>query len=164
MPKGYPSLEPRRNPGRAKRVFLEANGDAPWACGYCGGPVYEMGHGGLNGLIHHVDEDPTNDVPKNLVMMHDLCHMRHHKGGKVGNRKGAVVTAETRERISNALKGKPAAHGYTAEVRAKIGAAARGRPFTEKKFTCECGKITHAGPMAIHQRAKGHKMMQEDSV
>lgn len=163
MPKGYPSLEPRRNPGRAKRVFLEANGDAPWPCGYCHTHVHELGHGGENGLIHHIDEDPTNDTPDNLVVMHDICHVRHHKGGKPGNRLGQPVSAETRAKLSKANKGRPAGHGYTAEIRAKIGAASRGKPHIEKKLTCECGKVTHAGPMTRHLRARQHKLLEEST-
>jgi hypothetical protein len=41
-------------------------------------------------VIHHLDHDPTNNVPSNLVKAHMDCHTRYHnsKGGQVHYRKG----------------------------------------------------------------------------
>jgi hypothetical protein len=161
MPKGYPSIEPRRNHGRAKRTFLKVNSKGPWICAYCTDVVTELGLKTQQGVIHHVDEDPTNDVPTNLVVMHNICHIRHHKADKLGNRKGATVSQDVRERISKSLKGRPAAHGYTDDVRRKIGDVHRGRPHPQRKLLCECGKSCHAGPMKMHTRAQGHKIVTD---
>jgi hypothetical protein len=145
-----------RNSERTRRAYEAFNGPAPWSCTYCGDPVEGVGHG--VGHIHHIDEDPDNDTKDNLEAMHPVCHKRHHRQGKPGNRKGATVTPEVRARISAALKGRPAAHGYTPEVIEKMAAARRGKPHVEAQLTCECGKQCHAGPMKRHQSASGHAL------
>ena len=36
----------------------------------------------MSGLLHHVDEDWTNNTPGNVVPMHRGCHRKHHQIGK----------------------------------------------------------------------------------
>lgn len=40
-------------------------------CAVCGA------HGHLH--VHHIDRDPTNDVPDNLITLCETCHARAHR-------------------------------------------------------------------------------------
>lgn len=89
-----------RNPGRYRRVFHEHNGNGPWSCYSCGDEVVQIGRDSRDsrdGNIHHLDDDVTNDMPANLVMMHADCHQRWH----------GPPTADERQRISAKIKGRP---------------------------------------------------------
>lgn len=88
--------QPGRNPGRARRVFLAANGGGPWNCYAGDGVVLTIGRDTRDGNIHHLDHDVANDSPGNLVMMHADCHRRLH----------GPPTPEQRQRISKKLKGR----------------------------------------------------------
>jgi hypothetical protein len=97
-----------RNVPRAQRVFLETNGDGPWLCSYCDELIYELGRDSGKGNVHHKDEDPLNDTPNNLEVLHAECHVRHHQKGrphsaehnaKIG-RKGRVFTDEWKAKLS----------------------------------------------------------------
>src|SRR5688572_15028073 len=100
-----PNYKPKsRNVPRARRVFIAANGTGPWPCSYCGKDIIELGRHSGQGHIHHKDEDPTNDVPENLEVLHAKCHRRHHDAviphspehnAKVG-RRGRTFTPEWR--------------------------------------------------------------------
>lgn len=91
------SKQPGRNHGRARRVFLAANGSGPWDCYNCGDEVTSIGRGTYDGNIHHLDENVTNDIPGNLVMMHAICHQHLH----------GPPTNDERRRISEKLRGRP---------------------------------------------------------
>jgi hypothetical protein len=63
------------------QVFLEKNPPPPWTCEECGEAIDELGHASLQGVIHHRDEDFTNNDPSNLVVLHHRCHLRLHLAG-----------------------------------------------------------------------------------
>jgi hypothetical protein len=52
------------------------------------------------GVVHHHDEDRSNNDPSNLRAMHQACHTIHHQLGR-------KRSSETKERIRTKLKGKP---------------------------------------------------------
>jgi hypothetical protein len=92
----------------ARKVYVETHGAFPHACAFCGeladvGPRYRP----RSAVVHHVDEDRTNDDPANLAVAHWACHQRYHKTGN---------------RFASVLRGRPLAQ----EHRAAIAAAARG--------------------------------------
>lgn len=102
------SAQRGRRSVRARQVFTEHNGPGPWSCAHCYLLVHEIARKKGAGLIHHKDEDFTNDAPSNLEVMHRKCHSRHHladkphtpeHNAKVG-RKGRVFTSEWRAKIS----------------------------------------------------------------
>jgi rubrerythrin len=72
------AISGKRNTRRYHRVFFETNGSGPWACAICDGMVIQTGRGSQDGHIHHKDENPINDVPENLIIMHNACHARVH--------------------------------------------------------------------------------------
>lgn len=119
-----------------QRAYLKAHGSGPWPCAYCGEPIHELGRDHPQGVVHHVDEDRTNNGLDNLQVMHASCHKRHHN------------------------KGKPAAHGYTPEVLRKM-MENRGVRRPERKFRCECGLETHAGPMKRHTNKTNHQVEEK---
>jgi hypothetical protein len=109
-----------RNVARARRVFVTHNGLGPWTCNECNELIVQIGRTSDDGNIHHVDEDPSNDVPENLVILHTTCHQKlHHFGethsaehnAKVGRpgreitwhdkvgRRGRVITPEWRAKL-----------------------------------------------------------------
>lgn len=155
---------PKRRRSRTLQVFFASAGEPPWPCDYCGESVEAINR--QQGFIHHHDEDKMNDSPENLVAMHPKCHVRHHRKGKPGNRKGVRWSEEMKQHFSEVNRGKPASHGYTAEVRAKQSASMKARKLNGKphieaySHECECGKICPAGPMKTHQRSTGHITVQ----
>jgi hypothetical protein len=117
-------------------------------------------------VIHHLDENPWNNDPSNLVAMHNPCHMRHHHLGKPmppftderRERVRAVQTqvmasVENRQRISDALRGKK----LTDEHRKNISEAQRGKPHYERRWHCgDCDRVTTARGLDLHQKWTGH--------
>jgi hypothetical protein len=78
------------------RVYRDANPDDVQVCVFCGDDVYlqwdhwtlrYVGKGRWFGVIHHVDEDKTNNNPENLVAAHGGCHTSYHRRGKHGSRR-----------------------------------------------------------------------------
>lgn len=53
-----------------------------------------------NDVIHHIDNDPLNNHPTNLICMSKKAHAILH-------RSGAIHSDETKQKISEAIKGKP---------------------------------------------------------
>lgn len=73
-----------------RKFFLEINGPGPWPCYGCGKPATADRF-----VVHHVDDDFTNNTKRNLKPMHDGCHARlHHKG--------RINTPESREKMRQA--------------------------------------------------------------
>jgi hypothetical protein len=148
-----PGYKPKsRSVPRAKRVFITANGLGPWPCIHCNELIYELGRGERKGNIHHKDEDPTNDVPENLEVLHAGCHVKHHLKGiphtaehsaKVG-RKGRVFTPEWREKLSAASRGRT----LSLEWREKISVGRKGHKVSEE---------TRARMRAAQQRRREQK-------
>src|SRR6478736_2653040 len=104
-----------RTPRPDPNTYWRLIGDAPWKCHSCGEPVTQIGQARMDGNVHHLDEDPWNNAPENLVVMHVLCHQRTHPR-----------TIEHRAAISRALKGRVSptkGMTFSAEVNAKKGRA-----------------------------------------
>ncbi len=80
-----------------RRIFIVAYGDFPHPCYFCGEVVdgHTVPCNSSAALIHHVDEDRTNNHPTNLVPSHWGCHTSHHSRGKPKN-----LTAEARAAIA----------------------------------------------------------------
>lgn len=90
-------------------IFVAVNGLGPWPCHGCGKPVAIEAF-----VVHHLDDDHTNNDPENLAAMHRPCHIRHH-------RTGTKKSAEHRRKMGEARRGKP----LTEEHRRKVGDALR---------------------------------------
>jgi len=119
-----------------QRTFLREHGAGPWPCAYCGESVTALGRD--TGVVHHVDEDRSNNCISNLEVMHPACHKRHHNVGK------------------------PARHGYTPDIIEKMAAARRGRPHVEAMWACdECHIRCHKCSMTRHTNASGHTARPE---
>jgi hypothetical protein len=129
----------KRSVGTYRRVFLETNGPGPWPCFGCGEPVVKL-------EVHHLDEDPTNDSPENLVAMHNPCHISLHQRGR-------TLSLVTRARVGDALRGKP----KTEEHRRKLSEVSRGKPNPQRKQRCgECAMVSTGSGIAKHQQSTGH--------
>lgn len=119
-----------RNVKRARRAFIEHNGSGPWQCYSCTKLVLKIGRDSRDGNIHHLDDDVTNDVPTNLVMMHADCHQRFH----------GPPTEDERRRISAKLKGRPSptkGMKFSAEVNAKKSMPGELNPFYGRKHSSD---------------------------
>jgi len=84
-------------------------------------------------VIHHIDENPNNNVPKNLLKMTDREHKKHHTTGGRHHNQGKKYSPELRKKLSDAHKGQVAWNKgkkdyLSEESRYKIGAARRGKP------------------------------------
>lgn len=136
----------RPKPHIYRPIFEDANGHGPWPCYGCREPVEsdEL-------LIHHLDEDPWNNNPENLVAMHRPCHFSLHK-------KGIPHSDEHRLHISLARRGHP----VTPETRAKISASSLGKTKVySKNYRCaQCDVVSTLRGIQLHQRRiDGHKGM-----
>lgn len=95
-------------------IFFARHGEPPWQCYFCEEWIYGYGRSKRLAVIHHVDEDFTNNDPLNLEPAHLDCHSSHHP-----------CTEEMARQISLTLKGRPSpTKGMTfgPEVRAKHSA------------------------------------------
>lgn len=82
-------------------IWLQAQGPGPWSCGFCGDPVVGLRRNkSFNGLIHHKDENRSNNDITNLVAMHRDCHVKHHLTGK-------ARPAEVRKKIGQKRRRAP---------------------------------------------------------
>lgn len=146
------------------RIFLEHYGDLPHPCAYepCGQAVTELTRPGQgwgvsadHGVIHHVDENPENNDPNNLQIMHHSCHRKHHTIGKPA---AHGYTQEVRDKISATLTGRR----HPDDMKAKISATMKGRApanigeLAKARSRCECGMISSRGAIASHAKRKGH--------
>lgn len=124
---------------RAHRIFYTAYPTPPWPCHFCGQPVLQTGRGKWDGNIHHIDWDETNNVLENLAMTHAGCHRSFHSANQTQTQEhrdairagllGHEVSEETRQKISQANRGKRSTLGYrhTDETKAKLREAALRR-------------------------------------
>lgn len=104
-------------------VFFATYGFGPYRCAGCNEEMIF----GDSFVIHHIDHDSQNHVPENLVAMHRSCHASHHSKIEWGAgfthteesiekiRQASIemwktrkreVPSDTREKISNTLKGR----------------------------------------------------------
>ena len=154
------------------KVALDTYGPFPVTC-RCGGLIHKFSS--EDGCVHHKDEDPYNNTPENLEIIHHACHTSHHKTG-------FHHTEETKTRISDTMKDRE----FTDEHRANLSKALVGRQFTDEWRTnisksakgrvlsaetrakmsaahrprlegkCSCGMVNVRGAVARHAKAAGH--------
>jgi hypothetical protein len=118
-----------RTPRPDPSVYWAKIGTGPWTCHECNEPVTTIGQARMDGNVHHLDEDPWNNDPANLVVMHVLCHRREH---------GTPMTA--REKISEKLKGRVSptkGMTFSAEVNAKKGRSGEANAMHGKRHSEE---------------------------
>lgn len=61
----------------ARRWILE-NRPGPWHCDICSNLIERLGVRPQDGNVHHIDGDPTNNDPENLVVRCKTCHLVCH--------------------------------------------------------------------------------------
>lgn len=87
------------------KVWIAHHGEAPYVCEHCGRRIEKItGRTKGCGVIHHKDEDRSNNDISNLAAMHRECHMSHHQKGKpkLNPRTGWKHSPETREKLRQA--------------------------------------------------------------
>lgn len=88
-------------------VFEKHYGSQPWECYRCGKEAE---------LIHHIDENPHNNLIENLQPLCDSCHKTHHHTGAIrpagtgekiaATKRGKTRDEETKRKISESLTGR----------------------------------------------------------
>lgn len=107
--------------------FKLAHGPAPYTCYFCQELMESLE------VVHHLDEDPWNNVLDNLVSAHTVCHNRHHHVG-------ITMSAESNEARRAWSLEFSAAHSK--EERSKIhGLPGELNPFYGKTHTEETRKV-----------------------
>lgn len=148
---------------RYHAIFISHNGELPHPCAYCHEPVTALstqfdrsqgrGSSADVGIIHHKDENPHNNEPSNLEIMHHECHSKHHTSGQPA---AHGYTPEIRAKISRSLLGVE----RSLEMRAKISMTMRGHAPANRVATllgrCECGMHSNRGAIALHAKRRGH--------
>lgn len=123
----------RRKRSRYREIFFATYGFGPYPCDECGANVSFD-----DVMVHHKNEDDTDDAITNLVAMHTSCHTKRHmsqywkgkKHSKEHRRKvaesktGLKHSDETKKKLSDAAKKRAPA---SAATRAKISKAHKGR-------------------------------------
>jgi len=77
------------------------------------------------GVVHHKDEDRSNNDISNLAVMHRECHVSHHNKGK----KWPPMTDEERKKRSIRQKEVFA----NPELREKLSQLRRGKPWSANR-------------------------------
>ena len=122
---------------RARRIYVETHGPFPHPCFVCGelaepGPRYHP----RSAVVHHIDEDRSNDDPANLDVAHWVCHQRFHMAGNsyASATRGRPLSAEHRASIGAALVGNQHAKGtvWTPEMRQAASERMRGNQIARK--------------------------------
>ena len=122
---------------RHRDVFFATYGLGPWDCWLCKRPVE---YSGLD--VHHVDGNPQNNEPANLVPMHRGCHM-------LITNQGREKSAETRAKISAIHRGRK----RSPEAVAKMAAALRGKPLSAE-HKAKVSAFHRGRPKTVEHRAK----------
>lgn len=82
----------RRRRSRYREIFFAYNGPGPYDCYFkCGEPVKFQ-----EVIVHHIDEDFTNDEPFNLAPAHRTCHNGHHFAELWATRREELMASPTR--------------------------------------------------------------------
>lgn len=139
----------------------------------------------LSPVVHHLDEDESNDDPSNLAVMHHGCHVDFHSRlirarGEWNPGARGPMPKETRQKISVALTGRKISEEVRERMRGRVTSVETRRKLSEikqgerplnydgfqrgsnRKFRCgSCDKVTTAGPLKIHQNRSGHTGKEE---
>jgi hypothetical protein len=150
-----------------RQIFFSERGEFPHPCFFCEDEVTAYGLG--VGVIHHIDEDRTNNSVENLAAAHHSCHVAHHMPSSEMRRIGAIGrangggeyarTPEIRAKIAASLLGRTATDEHRAAISAggktawKNGRAPGGLPkgFKPTKSPCPvCSRPITASNMSRH--------------
>jgi hypothetical protein len=82
----------RRRRTRYREVFFAYNGPGPYECYFNCGSVVEF----HEIVVHHIDEDFTNDIHTNLSGAHRTCHNGHHFTELWATRREELMSSPTR--------------------------------------------------------------------
>lgn len=122
----------KRKRTRYRELFFAHNGAGPYECYFeCGVPVSFQ-----EVVVHHTDDDFTNDTVENLAAAHRVCHNGHHFKELWAERRQEFIDSptrgnrkphsdETKRKISNTKKARKQAP--TQEARDKAALARRTR-------------------------------------
>lgn len=122
----------RRKRTRYRELFFAHNGPGPYICYFgCGEPVTFQ-----EVIVHHTDDDFTNDSITNLAPAHRVCHNGHHFTELWAERREELLgsptrgnrkphSEETKRKISETKKARSQAP--TQEARDKAALARRTR-------------------------------------
>lgn len=78
-----------------REIFFAYNGIGPYSCFFChkNDVTFE------EVIVHHIDEDVSNNDSNNLAAAHHVCHSRHHlTDPQIRGRKGGLAKAENKRR------------------------------------------------------------------
>jgi hypothetical protein len=84
-------------------------------------------------IIHHIDHNPNNNIPNNLLKMTDIEHKKHHTHNGNHPNQGKKFSDELRKKLSISHLGQKAWNKdlkgiYSEETKRKMGAKNIGRP------------------------------------
>lgn len=125
-----------------RSIFRDHYGSPPYDCHFCDQEMETLEH------VHHLDEDPWNNVPSNLAAAHAFCHNSVHHAG-------TEHSEETRQRIIQTLRSNLAALTDD-ERRAKYGQPGERNPFFGKTHSAETREklrqyaLGRPGPKTVH--------------
>ncbi len=77
--------------------------DPPWTCWHCGDEINRRGQTLDSLAVHHINGYDDREA---LAPVHMRCHNQLHAHSSAGH----VVRQQARDKISAALKGRPAPH------------------------------------------------------
>lgn len=156
-----------RNRDRTLIVFGSVYGEPPWNCFFCGGIINALGEG----VIHHKNEDHTDDSSTNLVPSHRTCHSSYHVSGDKHPMYGKHHTEEAKEKIrqnhantageNNGMFGKQ----HTDETKAKMSAARLGVSKSEEhKSKISAGNAGKGGKLNSKQVIEIRRLWDESDM
>lgn len=123
----------RRKRTRYREIFFAHNGPGPYKCVFdCGNSVSFQ-----EVVVHHIDEDFTNDEASNLSATHRVCHNAHHFSELWASRREEMLasptrgnrrphTEETKRKISETKKARKQAPSQSARDLALESRRTRG--------------------------------------
>lgn len=151
-------------------IFLDEHGDPPWECTFCDEPVMSVFN--RVGVVHHLDDDETNNDPDNLGAAHHTCHSRHHSTGRPPSDKARAALAKGQgRRLTDAQR------AHLSEINQKFSPETRdlireiwsqgyeSQRALAKSFDCDpitIGKIVKGVPRQKRCR-KGHLMTPDNT-
>lgn len=136
----------RRRRTRYRELFFAHSGFGPYDCWFCGEDVdFE------SVIVHHVDEDETNNDIVNLVAAHRLCHSRHHFKGIWEERREELLASPTRGHHTP----------HTEETKRALSEAAKSRGAAPTAAAIEAARLVNTGkprsPETRRKISEGHR-------
>lgn len=120
-------------------------------------------------VVHHIDEDRSNNIPQNLMVMTDLSHNNWHNSGidnlerskKISDaKKGVGLSEEHKQNISKAMKGKTFSEEHRrnlsiAHMKDKSDLECRSSPLDNIQSVV-CGRVFNTPLFLILDLSKAH--------